>query len=333
MLSNETVSVALCTHNGARYVREQVTSILAQTLLPIEIVVSDDASSDDTLAIIRSTVAEWAASGLETSVQLVVLENTRPLGVTANFEQAIRATSGSLVALCDQDDRWRSDRLESATAQFTKRADLDLLFTDARLIDGDGGVLPATLLSTLEVGPRDRSVVHSGEALKLFIRRNLATGATVMFRRGVLTEALPFPRTWVHDEWLATLTACLGRVDLLDEALVDYRQHTSNQIGVVSPTLKRKISRVFEPRGARNALIAAKFQDLADRLRSLGDRVPAEVLRSVSEKVDAETSRAALPSNRLARIPWIFRALERKWYANYFSQGWRDVFRDLLQPH
>ncbi|MCU1420501.1 MAG: glycosyltransferase family 2 protein, partial [Microbacteriaceae bacterium] len=87
------ISIALCTFNGERYLPQQLASILAQSPLPQELVVSDDASSDGSVDIV--------IRALEGSpVSLVLLRNATPLGVSANFEQAIRATSGDLVALC-----------------------------------------------------------------------------------------------------------------------------------------------------------------------------------------------------------------------------------------
>ncbi|WP_370281997.1 glycosyltransferase [Plantibacter sp. M259] len=73
------VSVALCTYNGAVFLEEQLASMLAQTVLPGEIVVSDDGSTDGTSAIVERFAAE-------SSVPVRVLRNPSPLGVTRNFE-------------------------------------------------------------------------------------------------------------------------------------------------------------------------------------------------------------------------------------------------------
>ena len=106
------ISVALCTHNGARYVTEQVESILRQTLPPDEIVLSDDASTDDTVALVRAALAAHP------NVELRVFENDPALRVTKNFEQAVVACTGDLVALSDQDDIWAPDRLERIAEVF-----------------------------------------------------------------------------------------------------------------------------------------------------------------------------------------------------------------------
>ncbi|MEO7018024.1 MAG: glycosyltransferase family 2 protein, partial [Leifsonia sp.] len=173
---------------------------------------------------------------------------------------------------------------------------------------------------------------QSGRAFDAFIRRNLATGATIVFRRELLTVALPFPDGWVHDEWLAAVAAATGRVDVLREATIDYRQHESNQIGVAAPTLRGKVKRVLEPRGRRNEILAERFATLAERLAQLGDAVPPEKLRVAENKARFEAERAAFPANRLRRVGSVRRLAASGRYGLFASRGRADVMRDLLQP-
>ncbi len=321
------VSVALCTHNGARYVGEQVASILGQDRMPDEIVLSDDASTDDTVAIVRRLLADATEAP-----RLRVLENDRALGVVANFEQAVRACSGELIALCDQDDRWHPDRISRALAEFDRDPGLVLLFSDAVLVDGAGVALPGTLLDSLEVGSTERDAIHRGAAFDALIRRNLVTGATAMFRRELLEVAVPFASAWVHDEWLAILGAATARIDLIEATLIDYRQHGQNQIGVARPTLRRKIGRTLQARGERNDRLALASAQLVERLRALPAVRPG-LATIAQEKADFEASRAALPRSRAKRIGPVVRALRAGRYDRYASRGRLDVLRDLLQSH
>src|SRR5690606_7600511 len=93
-----------------------------------------------------------------------LIENDEPLGVTANFEQAIRECTGELIALCDQDDRWSEERLSTAAARFTEQPSLQLLFGDARLIDSEGLPLAWTLFESLEIADSSIAAIHSGDA-------------------------------------------------------------------------------------------------------------------------------------------------------------------------
>ncbi len=330
---SSSVSVALCTRNGARFVEHQLRSILQQTTPPRQIVISDDASTDDTVALAQAVLAQYAEAPGQPALEAVILRNPEPLGVSRNFETAILATSGDLIALCDQDDVWRPDRLARAVQEFDSRPDLDLVFSNARLVDGSGASLGRTLFEVLEISEADRQRIHETDALSLFIKRNLATGATMMFRRRLLAVAVPFPSRWVHDEWLAIIAAATGRLDIVDEPLVDYRQHGSNVIGVVYPTLRRKVHRVLEPRGDRNERLSAQFAQFAERLESRGSLVPLEVRGLARDKATFESERQALPPARLRRVAPILAAHGRGRYSRFASQGRLDMVRDLLQPH
>ncbi|MES1170182.1 MAG: glycosyltransferase, partial [Leifsonia sp.] len=108
------ITVALCTRNGAAFVDEQVRSILSQVPEPDELVLGDDASRDDTVAIVERAVADHRASGGRTA--LVVRRHDPPLGVVGNFEDALQHAKGDLIALSDQDDIWRPGKLEAVVA-------------------------------------------------------------------------------------------------------------------------------------------------------------------------------------------------------------------------
>lgn len=321
-----TVSVALCTFNGAPFIGEQVAGILDQEHPPDEVVLADDGSSDGTVDLVRQ---RFAAS--PPAPRLVLLEpSSAPLGVTANFERAVRATTGDLIALCDQDDRWRGDRLERVVREFESDPDLLLQHSDARLIGEDGAALGVNLLTALSPTQRERRLIDAGAPFEAYIRRNLVTGATIVFRRSLLDAALPFPAEWVHDEWLAIIAAAIGRVQFIDETLIDYRQHGSNAIGVAKPTFRYRLARLFEPRGARYQTLASRSQVLVQRLDALGAR--RAILDIAESKARFEAIRSTYPRFRGSRIAPVWRGYRSGSYARLSSQGDLDVIRDLVQP-
>ena len=327
------IAVALCTHNGARFVEEQLRSILDQTRPPQQIVISDDASTDDTMSIATALLARHEENSGHPPLEVIILRNPDALGVALNFEAAMLATSADLVALSDQDDIWRPDRLARAAREFESRPDLDLVFSNARLVDASGASINRALFEVLEITDADKQLFHEGAGFSLFIKRNFATGATVMFRRRLLDRALPFPSNWLHDEWLGVIAAATGQVDVIDEPLIDYRQHGSNVIGVDFPTLRRKVERVLEPRGERNERLSRQFEQFASRLESVEGLAPPEVVALARVKATFEAERNDLPPSRLRRISRIIEANRHGRYSRLASQGRLDMVRDLLQSH
>src|ERR1051325_7345189 len=101
----------MCTYNGAEFLPAQWESILAQSRPPDEIVVCDDGSSDQT----RSLLEQLAK---ESSIPVTLRFNQANLGSVKNFEQAIRLCTGEIIALSDQDDVWRNDKLQTIEETF-----------------------------------------------------------------------------------------------------------------------------------------------------------------------------------------------------------------------
>lgn len=324
------VSVALCTHNGERFVAEQLRSILNQTVMPEQVVVSDDASTDATVQIVNDVYSRFRADRNGSAPDLTLLLNKKPLGVTANFEQATMGCAGDLIALCDQDDLWLPDRLELMVAEFVSHAELTLLHSDARLVDEWGNPLGGNLSQAIELSSGERRQIHSGGALGVLLRRNVVTGATTMFRRSLLDAAVPFPEAWVHDEWLAIVAAITGRVDFLPEVLTDYRQHASNQIGATESTLADKVGRIREPRATRNRRLLARAESLETRVEEM--QGVSELVRGLAAgKRRHEQARSDLPDARLQRIIPILRVARGGGYRR-FGRARYDILRDLLQP-
>ena len=324
-----TISVALCTHNGAEFIEAQLRSILAQSVLPIQIVISDDASQDETLSVVHGVFGTDEVEAL--GITVTVLNHVKNVGVTSNFERALLACTGDLVALCDQDDIWHPDRLESAQRRFEDASELLLLHSDARLVDRNGAPLGYSLFDALDLTDEERAAITGGRGLEALLKRNLITGATTMIRRTLVDRATPFPKPWVHDEWLGIVAAATGRIDLLPEQLIDYRQHGANQIGVRRLGIRGKIGRIFEPRGGRNLYLASRAAVMASRLALLGDLVPERIMELADGKLHHLKVRAELPDRRLGRLAPVLREIRTGRYSR-FSRGRGDILRDLLQP-
>lgn len=317
------VSVALCTHNGSRHIGPQVVSILAQSRRVDEIVVGDDASTDDTIAIVTKLAAE-------ARVPLRVLRSPEPLGITKNFERTILACSGDFIALSDQDDVWHLDRIERSLIAFDLKPTLTLIHADAVLVNAEGGPLGATLFEVLGLSRALLAAIERGMAFDLYLKRNLATGATTMLRRSLAELAAPFPPGWVHDEWLATVAAARDELGVLAGPVIDYRQHGGNQIGARRLSPVGKLRRMVEPGAGRNRRLLQRATELAARIGDIPD-VSAERVAAAHEKLVHEQARTALPISRLARPLGVFREFRTGRYGR-FGRGLADAARDIVQP-
>ena len=98
------ISIALCTYNGEKFLREQLDSFSVQTRLPDEVVVGDDCSTDRTVEILE----EWAKTA---PFRVEIVRNPQNLGYEKNFEQTMLRCTGDVIFPSDQDDVWLPEKL------------------------------------------------------------------------------------------------------------------------------------------------------------------------------------------------------------------------------
>jgi glycosyltransferase involved in cell wall biosynthesis len=222
------LSIALATHNGTVYLKEQLESIAAQTRPPDELVISDDHSTDDTTRLIE----EFADSG-DFPVRLSVNESN--LGTAKNFEKAISLCRGDVIVLSDQDDVWHSDKLETVERIFSDKPQLSLVFSNAELVDETLRRYDQTLFDLVHFNEQKQRLVKSGRALDLQLRENLVLGCTVAFRADLKELILPISGNGplVHDGWIMLLVAAVGEIDFIQRPLLKYRQHPAQQCRLV----------------------------------------------------------------------------------------------------
>lgn len=212
------VSVAMATFNGGPWLREQLDSIYAQRGVRLEVVVSDDGSTDETIAILEEYRDRHG---------LILLRNDTRLGYKDNFARAIVACSAPFVALADQDDVWRPEKLASLVEDIGTDW---LIHADVAMIDGEGRPVAASVRRRNFGALHDRVFLDRDYHRKsLLTRKSLCQGCTALIRRELLDVALPVPPgEQAHDIWLAFVAAALDRVHYIDAAWVDWRVHGAN---------------------------------------------------------------------------------------------------------
>lgn len=220
------LSVAICTHNGAPYLPEQLNSIITQSRLPDELVVCDDRSGDETLDIIKAFASE-------APFPVRVFANQERLGLIKNFEKAIELCNGEIIALSDQDDVWQPEKLKRLEHALLSAPDVGLVFSDADVVDEHLTPLGSRLWD-FWFTPQKRRSVMNGRAVGAMLRGNFVTGATMAFKAKFKEAILPIPTgtPLIHDGWIALVIAVLAELAFIDEPLILYRQHGRQLIGV-----------------------------------------------------------------------------------------------------
>ncbi len=317
-------SVAMCTYNGARFLPEQLRSLLEQERLPSQVVVCDDKSQDDTAALLEAFVVDAAALGVRVDLHL----NPQNLGYVRNFEKALGLCDGDVIFLCDQDDVWHTSKLGTYLKLFEQDPALAVVHSDAQLVDAARRPLGHGLFEVLEVTASERQQMNNGEAFEVLLRRNIVTGATMAFRRELVDVALPMEETWVHDEWLAMVAATRqGGFRCLDWESIQYRQHGDNQIGASKRTLAQRLKGMEIGRRAFIARMVERYRQLYKRSLQGSWMEPAQ-LDLLSRRIAHGQVRSTIKAG-LRNWDAVIREVRN---GNYwrFSHGLRSVVVDLL---
>lgn len=210
------ISVAMATYNGARFLREQLDSFVDQTRHPDELVICDDGSSDETLAIAENfaTTAPFP---------VIIERNGKRLGYSRNFERAISLCSGEIIFLSDQDDAWFPNKIATVAAEFARLSDVQVVVNDHILTDAELGHSGLTKLGNLKrVGKNSDALIE---------------GCSTAFRRSWGRMLFPIPREadpmidardLSHDRWLNELTLLLGLRAVVPKPLQFFRRTGEN---------------------------------------------------------------------------------------------------------
>lgn len=262
-----TVSVAMATYNGERFLQEQLASLASQTLLPCELVVCDDGSTDGTLDVLR----RFAESS---PFPVRVHQNEERLGHGLNFLRTASLCSGSLIAFCDQDDVWFENKLQRCAAGIAETGSVLAIHSakvvDERLRPLRGYTPSARRLMCLDAGMgRTWHSLHS--------RMEMSPGFTWVFKARLLRDVPPTPPvvgpSIGHEGWLSFAAEVIGRIALLPDVLALYRQHGKNVIGYrASPG--GSLSETFAVAASEYLLQAEDSAARARLLRDASERLP-----------------------------------------------------------
>lgn len=204
------ISVALCTYNGGKFIEKQLQSILSQTYGNLEVIIVDDQSTDNTVAILGKYQ--------KADHRIKLYENPKNLGFNKNFERAIGLSTGEFIAISDQDDIWEKEKIAKLHKHI---ADRWVIFSNSDLIDENEQPLGKKLVEEVDLD----QLSH-----RSFLFINHVTGHTSLFRREFLKYYLPIPEAGYYDWWMGFIAAYHGQLVFLDQVLTRHRVHSQSVV-------------------------------------------------------------------------------------------------------
>jgi glycosyltransferase involved in cell wall biosynthesis len=345
------VSIALATYNGERWLRQQLDSLACQTLLPFELVISDDQSSDGTIEVIR----EFAATS---PFPLRVVPSDIRRGFADNFIHALRHCSGDAVAYCDQDDVWHPLKLARCVSAMTADPNATLVLHDCEEVDAD--LTPLGITIRAKSSPAEDAVAGACRIL-----RHPALGCCMLLHRRVVDAVL---RCWPeshlqyvthsnargalgHDTVSVHLASVLGSVVHLSDPLIQHRRHSQNTWSPDLTSLLSSSPAEFEARiallqenASTGAVAAQMFREMSERALAAGDLKVGTYLQRLANR-DLQSARffagrAGLygSDSAVARLAHFIRMLRAGDYANLGGRlaagrcGFKDFAFACLGP-
>lgn len=219
-MENERVSVCMASYNGAKYIGEQLESIIKQLNEADEIIISDDGSTDETIQIIERI-----------NSPLIKLFHNHFRNHILNFEFALKQATGDLIFLSDQDDVWIENKVCIMKAYLAK---YDIVCSNCHIVDESLNKLQKEFYTNTPEKRKGgiRNLIH-----------NHYLGCCMAFRRKICDNALPFPKGLItHDTWIGLVAEFSGKTLFIDDKLILFRRHESN----TSNTLKESNLSLFQ---------------------------------------------------------------------------------------
>jgi glycosyltransferase involved in cell wall biosynthesis len=202
------VSVCMTVYNGKEFISDQIFSVLSQLCDHDELVIVDDFSSDESVAIIEQFQDK----------RLKLFRNSENIGVIRSFERVIALSTGDLIFLCDQDDVWYPDKVTSIIDIFQKSR-ASCIICDANIIDQSNEIIDNSFFK----------MFNSGSGVWKNFKKNTYLGCCMAFDARAKAWLLPFPRQIpIHDHWMGLVLNAIGGVYFLPKPLMGYRRHGGN---------------------------------------------------------------------------------------------------------
>lgn len=232
------VDIVMTSYNCEKFIGKQIESIFAQTYKNWHLIISDDHSTDSTLAIAQKYQRH-------TPDKITIIDNEKNSGVGANFQIGLSLTTAPLIAVCDVDDVWLPQKLSTQVEFMDGHPDVILCHHDLKIVDEKLEVTHDSFWRYLR-GDEIKEKVVNETRLSDIIERNYVAGPAIMFREKLKGHLISIEGSRIaQDYWIALNATALGRVMAIPEQLLLYRQRQSSLQGAEKRTAKFYISNLF----------------------------------------------------------------------------------------
>lgn len=313
----EKISVVMATYNGELYIREQLLSILNQTVIPAEIIICDDCSTDNTVEEIYKIL-----NGANCKYKIIRHETNK--GVLMSFFDGLQNTTGNIIFLADQDDYWMEQKIETYMKIFKKYSNVGLIFSDAYITDNNLNLTGKTLWETIDY--THSNLYNNITLMKEVIKRNFFTGMCMAFRKEILPKFLNISINMLHDEYLGWIALCKSEVYGIDIPLVYYRQHKNNVKGALKFNKIENIDNALENIMRSSARYADKFLEMNNYVDN-----EAEIKKYLENAQDFYLWRKkVIHQKRIKSLLNIFERLVSNEYQKFGSKSDNNFLKDVF---
>ncbi|MGE9908174.1 glycosyltransferase family 2 protein [Lachnospiraceae bacterium SGI.231] len=309
------VAILLASYNGERYIKQQIQSLLGQTLSDITILIRDDRSSDKTFEIEKAYEKKYPDK-----IKVLQREDEKS-GSKENFwalcEMAMNIDSDYFM-FCDQDDVWNPDKAEIT---LKRMQEVEQKYpTQPILVHSDLEVVDQNLKILGDSFVKYRALNSKIKDINRLLVQNNVTGCTMMVNRELLERAMRLSDIGaiaMHDWWFALVASLFGKISFITQPTIKYRQHGNNVVGATKVNTLSFVMQRLKGKNHIHEVFHMSSEQAKELLKVYGAELNKNQKKCIRAMANLENK------NKIARICTIFRY-------QMFKQGFVQIIGEII---
>lgn len=295
MGSDKLVQILMATYCGEQYIREQLESILNQSYVNWQLIIRDDCSTDET----RQVIQEYCMKYPE---QITFIYSDIPSGSAKNnFMHLLELATADYIMFCDQDDVWDENKIEVSLKKIIEVEGKEkvpaLVHSDLRVVDENLQLIEESFENYM-------SMDYTHNTVNYLLIENVITGCTMIINKSLQKYAVTdyqIEDMTMHDQWLALLASSIGRLAVLSQSTISYRQHQGNSVGTQNVVSIKNLKSVLAKSREIHESLERSMRQAQMLERNVGVLMEPEMCKVVS------TYAGMLNKHKLGRISTIMK--------------------------